>query len=183
MCKLKDRPSRLNMNRSDRRIIAVKVALIVLTGVIAAGSFGNAGTLSSAQTPIDSTIARVPNPPLASDLVELPGDLRAIPGPEPPNLAEFVRDVEVARALGKAFFWVMQFGSDGVQSCASCHFVAGADPRSKNQISPGLTRVPGADLTYSTNTGPNHQPGPSDFPLPRLAIPGVRGSLDAATDS
>jgi cytochrome c peroxidase len=183
MCKLKDRPSRLNMNRSDRRVMAVKVALIMLTGVIAAGSFGNAGTHSSAQTPIDSTIARVPNPPLASDLVNLPGDLRAIPVPEPPNLAEFVRDGEAARALGKAFFWDMQVGSDGVQSCATCHFVAGADPRSKNQISPGLTRVPEADLTYSTGTAPNHQLGPSDFPLTRLAIPGVRGSLDAATDS
>jgi len=35
-------------------------------------------------------------------------------------------------------FWDMQAGSDGVQSCASCHFSAGADIRTRNQISPGL---------------------------------------------
>lgn len=43
--------------------------------------------------------------------------------------------------LGKALFWDMQVGSDGVQACATCHFRAGADPRRKNQISPGLLRV------------------------------------------
>ena len=30
-------------------------------------------------------------------------------------------------ALGKALFWDMQVGSDGIQACASCHFHAGAD--------------------------------------------------------
>ena len=89
----------------------------------------------------------------------------------------------MAVALGKALFWDMQVGSDGVQACASCHFRAGADPRSKNQVSPGLRRAPAADLTYSTGTGPNHQLTASDFPLTRLATPGVRGALDPAADS
>ena len=84
----------------------------------------------------------------------------------------------MARALGKALFWDMQVGSDGVQACASCHFRAGADPRSKNQLSPGLKHVPAADLTYSTGSGPNRQLEASDFPLTRLAIPGVRGALN-----
>ncbi|MBI3845214.1 MAG: cytochrome C peroxidase [Planctomycetes bacterium] len=89
----------------------------------------------------------------------------------------------MARALGKALFWDMQVGSDGVQACASCHFRAGADPRSKNQVSPGLKHAPSADLTYSTGSGPNHQLEAADFPLTRLAIPGVRGALDPTTDS
>ena len=82
----------------------------------------------------------------------------------------------------------MQVGSDGVQACASCHFRAGADPRSRNQLSPGLKHVddvgqPREDLTYMTGGGPNAQLQPSDFPLTRLAVPGVRGALDPATDS
>ncbi len=91
----------------------------------------------------------------------------------------------LARALGKALFWDMQVGSDGVQACASCHFRAGADPRSKNQVSPGLKHVTPCSRisTYSTGGGPNAQLQPSDFPLTRLAIPGVRGALDPATDS
>ena len=35
----------------------------------------------------------------------------------------------------------MQVGSDGVQACASCHFHAGADNRSKNQVNPGLLTI------------------------------------------
>ena len=84
----------------------------------------------------------------------------------------------MAIALGKALFWDMQVGSDGVQACASCHFRAGADPRSRNQVSPGLKHMPDPDLTYTTGSGPNHQLKASDFPLSRLATPGIRGALD-----
>ena len=131
----------------------------------------------------DVTIPRVPNPPLSTDLTSLPGDLRAVAVPGPSNLGDFVKDPVAALALGKALFWDMQVGSDGIQACASCHFRAGADPRSKNQVSPGLKHAPVRDLTYSTGGGPNAQLLPSHFPLSQLAIPGVRGDLDAATDS
>lgn len=53
--------------------------------------------------------------------------------PLPANLGGFVKNREKALVLGKALFWDMQAGSDGIQSCASCHFQAGADVRSKNQ--------------------------------------------------
>lgn len=43
---------------------------------------------------------------------------------------------DVAAALGKALFWDMQVGSDGIQACASCHFSAGVDNRTKNQLNP-----------------------------------------------
>ena len=66
--------------------------------------------------------------------------LSQIPVPEPPNLSDFVADKAAAIRLGKALFWDMQVGSDGVTACASCHYRAGADPvniRTRNQIHPG----------------------------------------------
>ena len=61
--------------------------------------------------------------------------------PLPKNLDDFIKDREAAVQLGKALFWDMQVGSDGVQACASCHFHAGADNRSKNQVNPGLLTI------------------------------------------
>jgi cytochrome c peroxidase len=142
---------------------------------------GAAPESSSEAALVDVTIPRVPNPPLASDLANLPGDLRAVAVPLP-SLADFVVDQAAVIALGKALFWDMQVGSDRVQACASCHFRAGADPRSRNQLSPGLKRVPEADLDF-TKGGPNYQLKATDFPLTSLAIPGVRGALDPATDN
>src|SRR6185436_19956748 len=83
-----------------------------------------------------------------------PGTLKEIPVPEPNDLATYVRNRKVAIALGKAFFWDMQVGSDGVQACASCHFRAGADPRSINQLNPGGANNP--NPTFDSG-GPNHQ--------------------------
>ena len=148
-----------------------------------AGSMTLVGVLAAAQTTADTTIPRVLDPPIPADLDNLPGDLRGVSVRGPSNLGDFVRDPDMAIALGKALFWDMQVGSDGVQACASCHFHAGADPRSRNQISPGLKHMPHPDLTYTTGGGPNHQLTSSDFPLSRLATPGIRGGLDSATDS
>jgi cytochrome c peroxidase len=76
--------------------------------------------------------------------------------PSPSNLFRFVRNTAdgmvAARQLGKTLFWDMQVGSDG-QACASCHFHAGADNRTKNQPNPGLNAGdstfanPGAGVT------------------------------------
>lgn len=65
------------------------------------------------------------------------GSLRGVPIPEPSELSRYVKSREMAVALGKALFWDMQVGSDGV-ACATCHFHAGADHRKRNQINPGL---------------------------------------------
>lgn len=187
MEELKDQGSGFNIVRPRRRITAVKIALILTAFVIAfariPGYFVNAVTSGSVQSPADGTIARVPDPPNPLDVPNLPGDLRAIQVPEPTNLGEFVRDAEMARALGKALFWDMQVGSDGVQACATCHFRAGADPRTKNQINPGAKQVPDADTEFSTGAGLNHQIVPNDFPLTRLEFPGIRGALDSLSDS
>src|SRR6202008_268381 len=88
-----------------------------------------------------------------------PGSLKQIPVPQPSNLNTYVRDRQAAVALGKAFFWDMQVGSDGIQACGSCHFRAGADPRSINQANPGGANNP--DLTV--NVGINHQLSATDF--------------------
>lgn len=56
--------------------------------------------------------------------------------PLPSQLDDFVKDRRAALQLGKALFWDMQVGSDGVMACASCHFHAGADNRTKNQLNP-----------------------------------------------
>ena len=135
-------------------------------------------SVSAAESALDGdgTIPRAPNPPLATDLASLPGDLRAVAVSEPPNLGEFVKDRAAAIRLGKALFWDMQLGSDGIHACASCHFRAGADPRSKNQVNRG------ADGQFEAG-GANAQLNAAMFPLTRLATPGVRGALDPATDS
>ena len=93
--------------------------------------------------------------------------LKTVKAPEPPNLSDFVQDRATAIQLGKAFFWDMQMGSDGVTACASCHYQAGADVRSKNTLSPGLL----AGDTHFQIGGPNAQLSLADFPFHRLVDP------------
>ena len=79
--------------------------------------------------------------------------------------------------LGKALFWDMQVGSDGVQACATCHFRAGADPRKKNQVSPGLlTEHPGRPTSTSTARARTTRSTRGDFPFRQLANPRDRES-------
>jgi cytochrome c peroxidase len=79
--------------------------------------------------------------------------------PRPTNLSDFVRDETALLKLGKALFWDMQMGSDGVQSCASCHFRAGVDSRSKNQVSPGVLHLPAPDKFFGNCLEPALFPG------------------------
>src|SRR4051812_19664668 len=99
--------------------------------------------------------------------------LENVPVPRPENLGQFVKDESAGVALGKALFWDMQVGSDGVTSCASCHFDAGADSRSKNQLNPRV----GPFLHQA-----NHQLTPDDFPFHQLADPNDRHS-DVVADT
>ncbi|MDN5940479.1 MAG: hypothetical protein L0H94_01235 [Nitrospira sp.] len=117
-----------------------------------------------------------------------PPSLKTVPVPEPANLGDFVKDRQAAIRLGKALFWDMQVGSDGVTACGSCHFSSGmADNRSKNQLSPGLKRITptGAsnpDVTFHRNLGPVGQITAADFPFfpasnDVLSSQGVRNSV------
>lgn len=99
-----------------------------------------------------------------------PPSLKTVPIPEPGNLGELVRDRAAAVALGKALFWDMQLGSDGMQACATCHFNAGADSRSANQLNPGTLRAEAdgsanPDRVFSAPLGLNRALKKSDFPL------------------
>jgi cytochrome c peroxidase len=110
----------------------------------------------------------------AAQNLSAPPPLGTVPVPFPPRLTlDYVKDLGAAIALGKALFWDMQVGSDGLQSCASCHFHAGADSRAKNQINPGLL---GGDTAFEL-AGPNATLQPSHFPLHRLSNPDDRFSV------
>jgi cytochrome c peroxidase len=87
---------------------------------------------------------------------------------------DIVRNQGALVALGKALFWDQQVGSDG-QACGSCHFSAGADARTINQISPGLKAQPTADTTFQVGP-PNDRLTTGDFPIHQVQNPDVHGS-------
>jgi cytochrome c peroxidase len=115
-----------------------------------------------------------------------PPSLKTVAVPEPPNLYDYVADKETAIILGKALFWDMKVGSDGVMACASCHFHAGADSRSINQVNPGsLMRDLQGGLTRDgtfVRIRLNSHLEPGMFPLRKLVNPADRAS-DAQRDT
>ncbi|MCY7277684.1 MAG: cytochrome C peroxidase, partial [Phormidesmis sp. CAN_BIN44] len=149
--------ARLLKRTENGVVIAALVAVAIL-----------AGHTASAQL-VDTGVSQ----PLAS--------LKTVSVSEPSNLGEFVKNKSAAILLGKSLFWDLQVGSDGNQSCASCHFHAGVDTRVKNQISPGLLRVtasgvPNPDTTFNLGGAPNYVLKPGDYPFHRLANPNDRSS-------
>ncbi|HEY0683275.1 MAG TPA: cytochrome c peroxidase [Steroidobacter sp.] len=99
--------------------------------------------------------------------------------PLPTQLDEFVKNRKAAVQLGKALFWDMQVGSDGVMACASCHYHAGADNRTRNQFNPDRLTIPDErvddvigyyfgqplpDVNFETRQ-PNETVTREDFPL------------------
>lgn len=99
--------------------------------------------------------------------------LKRVPVPRPSNLSNFIADEAAAIQLGKALFWDMQVGSDRITACASCHFHAGADNRSINQLSPGLLRadkngLADPDVSFQVAV-PNYELKKSDFPFHKLS--------------
>ncbi|MGI2901952.1 cytochrome-c peroxidase [Tolypothrix sp. VBCCA 56010] len=105
-----------------------------------------------------------------------PTSLKDVQVPKPNNLAVFVKNEAAAIKLGKSLFWDIQVGSDGLLSCASCHFHAGADNRSKNQINPGLLVTPNPDTTFQVGGAPNYELKPEDYPFHKLSDPNNAGS-------
>ena len=103
----------------------------------------------------------------------LPISLKGVPVPTVPGLLDgsdpIVLNRDKAIVLGKALFWDMNVGSDGM-ACASCHFHAGADRRVKNQMAPtgqSLSLTVGAfELGVDGNRrGANYSLKRADFPL------------------
>jgi cytochrome c peroxidase len=80
-----------------------------------------------------ASLKTVPNPVLLRNPTNGDYQLR-------PDLTNYVVDLTSAIRLGKSFFWDMQTGSDNRTACASCHFHAGVDSRSKGQINKGANK-------------------------------------------
>ena len=119
-------------------------------------------------------------PVIEPEPLPVPETLKGQSVPEPTNLSQFVRDKNAAIALGKALFWDMQLGSDGMVSCATCHFHAGADSRAKNAISPGLLNLaddyePDPDNQFDLGT-PNSTVTSAQLPTHKLQKPDDRHS-------
>jgi cytochrome c peroxidase len=121
----------------------------------------------------------------------LPIGLKGVPVPEVPGLLTgpdpIVINRDKALVLGKALFWDVNVGSDGT-ACASCHFHAGADPRSKNQIAPlaGQTAARFDVAVDGFPRGPNYTLRRSDFPLVQPVTPTVEigvGGLLRSSDN
>src|SRR4029077_9811843 len=135
--------------------------------------------------------------PVPCAVVWDPATKGPIPGPDvaltfQPLSAQIVKDQTALIRLGKALFWDMQVGSDGIQSCGTCHFSAGADIRNRNQISPNLSdanfkkNAPGpppsgsglgGDALFGNSTVPYtandpNAPVPMEPPDPNLNRPG-----------
>ncbi len=84
------------------------------------------------------------------------------------NRAQKLVARDAAAALGKALFWDMQVGSDSVQACATCHFSAGVDNRTKNQTNPNHVGEFGGDVTLQLHGGfQNTNLTVTDFPFQR----------------
>jgi cytochrome c peroxidase len=139
--------SQIGSRFSKRLKSSISIAALVAAVVLAGHTMS--AQLVSAQVPISP--------------------LSTVPVPKPDNIDDFIRNKTAAIALGKALFWDMQLGTDGVQSCASCHFHAGADNRSKNQINP-------KNDNFKIGGRPNYQLAAADFPFHKLADPNNNNS-------
>lgn len=109
----------------------------------------------------------------------IPLSLKGVPVPPVPGLVDgpdpIIVDPAKAIVLGKALFWDMNVGSDGM-ACASCHFHAGADSRTVNQVAPGGGETITAQAYFESlpdgrSAGPNQTLRRADFPLHRTTDP------------
>src|SRR5213593_2817705 len=123
---------------------------------------GTLGALTLLLNPSQKVRAQAPAAPgqAAKPPAPVIDSLKNVTIPTPVTLKFFVQNPNAAIALGKALFWDQAVGSDGLdgsgkpvgQACASCHFVAGADSRSKSQVNPGFRAVP-QDTTFTPPFG------------------------------
>jgi cytochrome c peroxidase len=119
-------------------------------------------------------------PQITYGLGSKPTSLKNAPLPELPaglidGSSPIIVNQEKAIILGKALFWNMAVGSDGM-ACASCHFYAGADNRITNQLNPGDKNPAATGGTFEAVASgavgdPNYTLTRSDFPFHQRKFP------------
>ncbi len=109
-----------------------------------------------------------------------PAALGTLQVPLPSGLTDYIADRNQAIALGKALFWDIQAGSDGQTACASCHWNAGADIRTRHTVNPGAIgsafegkAAPNLQRVHAISAwrGNNVTLQSSDFPFQKLPDP------------
>jgi cytochrome c peroxidase len=139
-----------------------------------------------AVTPVAAQFLEDPSPPPPSAKeLDLPAVIETISGlgvvdeVSGDGANGFIKDEAAAVALGKAFYWDMQVGSDGV-ACGTCHYHAGADARDTNQLAPGLKGGNATfDPTPSGGGGPNYTLKAADFPIDTDDVVSSQGTFSA----
>jgi cytochrome c peroxidase len=125
--------------------------------------------------------------PVVEELVvaePVPDALDTVEVPLPEDLSTYIKDNDAAILLGKSLFWDTQASSDGTVACASCHWHAGADARTRNTLYPG---APGgafgaelagqeeldhiADVRFNAIGRANQVLVATDFPTHRMTFP------------
>ncbi len=145
---------------------------LLTSGLIGLGAFLPVSSPVQAQAPEVEPVEPEPvGSPPASGADTLKA-LDTIPVPLPSNLNDFITNRSAAIELGKALFWDVQAGGDGDTACASCHFHAGVDNRTKNTLNPGSGPFRGA----------NAQLNASDFPFHRLRNPDQKPSDNSSSN-
>ncbi|MCF6337116.1 MAG: cytochrome C peroxidase [Gammaproteobacteria bacterium] len=128
------------------------------------------------------SVVKTPSDARSHGLEDLRTAIKSDGGVPLPDLSDVLKPGKKAKEafqqLGKLLFWDQSVGSNG-QACASCHFHAGTDNRSKNQLNPDLLRVRNdregdilgfhnaesvPDTTFQTRQ-PNQRLRPGDFPF------------------
>ncbi len=151
----------MNVKRRGRAAVCVTLAALLVPPLVV--------ITHADHEDIEITPAEVRQAALEAGL----DSLARVKPPEPDNLDDLLKSGSSAKKaaiqLGKALYWDMQVGSDG-QACASCHYHAGADNRTKNQLSPGLKNEDPDlrttfDPTASGGGGPNYDLTAADFPF------------------
>ncbi|RYU60851.1 hypothetical protein EWI61_06130 [Methylolobus aquaticus] len=146
----------------------------------------------------------LPIPGPLSAAVRPPMDVRVDGVAQRAGIGSLIKDNRAAIKLGKVLFWDTQVGSDGV-ACATCHYHAGSDHRTRNQINPATLRtvqsMPGAEAdplstvfdplwitprsapSLGAPSGPNANVKRDNFPLYwRDGPPGPTGRWEVTDD-